>query len=80
MERTYKVILTPEAEGYTVFVPDFNCGTQGTDFDDALYMAKDLIAVMGSTLHDMGKEIPESNTAAYAAHDNDIVIDVNIDF
>ena len=81
MREAYKIILTPEENGsYTVFVPDFNSGTQGENLADAMYMARDLIGIMGITLQDMGKEIPVSGSAECSPEENEIVTYVDVDF
>lgn len=80
MRKAYQIILTPEENGYTVFVPDFDCGTQGTDLADAMYMARDVIGIMGITLQDIGKEIPEPGIAECVAEADDIVTYVDVDF
>lgn len=81
MREAYKIVLTPETDGsYTVFVPDFNCGTQGKNLADAMYMARDVIGIMGITRQDMGKEIPAPGSAECTAEANDIVTYVDVDF
>ena len=81
MRQAYKIILTPEENGsYTVFVPDFDCGTQGKNLADAMYMARDVIGIMGITRQDMGKDIPEPDTAECAPEANDVVTYVDVDF
>lgn len=80
MRKAYKIILTPEENGYTVYVPDFGSGTQGADLADAMYMARDLIGILGITKQDMGKDIPEPGSAECVAESNDIVTYVDVDF
>lgn len=81
MREAYKIVLTPEENGsYTVFVPDFDSGTQGENLADAMYMARDLIGIMGITLQDMGKDIPAPGTAECVAEANEIVTYVDVDF
>lgn len=80
MRKAYKIILTKDTDGYLVTVPDFDCNTQGTDIAEAMYMARDVIGLMGVTLEDMGKEIPEPDTAAYNLSDGDIELYVDVDF
>lgn len=81
MREAYKIILTPEKNGsYSVFVPDFDSGTQGKNLADAMYMARDLIGIMGITLQDMGKDIPVSGSAECRPEDNEIVTYVDVDF
>ncbi|MDF7669353.1 type II toxin-antitoxin system HicB family antitoxin [Lactobacillus sp. ESL0703] len=46
---TYPVIIWPAENGYNVLVPDLGkngLATQGTDLDNAIYMAHDLIGCM----------------------------------
>ena len=81
MRTAYKIVLTPEADGsYTVFAPDFNRGTQGDNFADAMYMARDMIGVMGITLQDMGKEIPAPGSAECHTEPDETVTYVDVDF
>ena len=80
MRKAYKIVLTPDDQGYLVTVPDFNCNTEGKDIADALFMARDVIGAMGITLEDMGKEIPEPDTVEFVAETADIVTYVDVDF
>lgn len=80
MRKAYKIILTPEERGYTVFIPDFESGTQGKDLADALYMARDAIGLMGITMQDMGKAIPEPGTVKCEAEAEEIETYVDVDF
>lgn len=80
MRKAYKIVLTPADQGFMVTVPDFDCNTQGEDIADALYMARDVIGVMGITLQDMGKEIPEPDSAEFTAGAEDVVTYVDVDF
>lgn len=81
MREAYKIILTQEENGsYTVFVPDFDRGTQGENFADAMYMARDLIEIMGITLQDMGEDIPVPGSAECSPEDNEIVTYIDVDF
>lgn len=81
MREAYKIVLTPEEnDSYSVFVPDFDSGTQGKNLADAMYMARDLIGIMGITLQDMGKAIPTPGTAECVAEANEIVTYVDVDF
>lgn len=81
MREAYKIVLTPEENGsYTVFVPDFDRGTQGENLADAMYMARDLIGIMGITLQDIGKDIPAPGTAECIAEANEFITYVDVDF
>lgn len=80
MRKAYKIILTPDDQGYLVTVPDFNCNTEGKDIADALFMARDVIGSMGITLQDLGKDIPEASSTDFEVKANDIVTYVDVDF
>lgn len=80
MRKAYKIVLTPDDQGYLVTVPDFNCNTEGKDIADALFMARDVIGAMGITLQDMGRDIPEPDTIDFTAEAKDIVTYVDVDF
>lgn len=81
MREAYKIILTPEENGsYTVFVPDFDSSTQGKTIADAMYMARDMVGIMGITLQDMGKAIPIPGIAECNPKENEIVTYVDVDF
>lgn len=81
MRKAYRIILTKAEEGgYLVYVPDFDCDTQGEDMADAIHMGRDVIGAMGLALQDIGKDIPEPDTAAYKAQVGDIETYVDIDF
>lgn len=78
----YPVIFTREDDGdFTTFVPDFNVGTQGKDFADAIRMTRDLIGIMGIDMLDGGEEIPQPFTIdSKPLGDNDLMSIVDIDF
>lgn len=82
MRKAYKIILTPVEDGYMVTIPSFNCNTQGKDVADALFMARDAIGIMGITLQDMGKDIPEPDgvDADFEVQPNDVITFVDVDF
>lgn len=80
MRKAYRIILIPEDQGYTVFIPDFQSGTQGEDLADALYMARDAIGTLGITLQDMYREIPEPGSKEYTLQPGEIESYVDVDF
>mgnify|MGYP002524092189 CR=1 FL=1 len=46
----FAVIITPPQKGdryYNVYIPDLDINTEGKDFYDALYMAKDAVELLG---------------------------------
>lgn len=82
MKRVYPVVFTPAKEGgYDVYVPDFPLNTQGADMADAIYMARDAIAGMGTYYQDEGKAIPEPSSLKDVAAEGDGVVSlVDVDF
>ena len=59
MKRVYPAIFTPEGKWYVVDIPGMNISTQGEGLADAIYMARDAVNLMGVTLEDQGKPIPD---------------------
>ena len=80
MIKVYPVILTKTEEGYVVNVPDFDVDTQGKDMGEAIYMARDVIGLMGIDKEDDGIEVPEPNSVSYTLEKDDIVTYVDVDF
>ncbi len=80
MREAYRIILIPEETGYTVYVPDFDIGTQGEDVADAMYMARDAISLTGITMEDMGQKIPAPGEREYALKEGEKEIYVDVDF
>lgn len=69
MQHTYKIMLHKEPEGgYTVSVPVLpGCVTYGENIDEAIAMAKDVIALYVEELQSRGEVIPDdSNTLEYS--------------
>lgn len=64
MKNSYPVFLTPEKQGFTVFIPDFNINTQGNDLTEAIEMARDAIGLMGIDMQDDGLALPEASNLA----------------
>jgi predicted RNase H-like HicB family nuclease len=68
--RRYTVVLIPEPDGsaYHVTVPSLpGCVTFGTTVEEALEMARDVIALYVATLADQGEQIPEEVGAPLVA-------------
>jgi predicted RNase H-like HicB family nuclease len=66
MKTVYPVIITETTDKkipYLVYVPDFDGCTQGKDLADAIYMAEDVISLMGVDMQDNGKTIPAPSDA-----------------
>ena len=44
MKKTYPIVLTPDNNGFIVYMPDFDINTQGHDLTEAIEMAADYFA------------------------------------
>ena len=82
MERAYPVILTPKKDTVLAYFPDFDTGTEGKDIADAIDMSADAIGLLGITIEDEGKPIPEPTPVSDVRKENesDIVTLVSVDF
>lgn len=82
MKAAYPVIMSKGKKYVIVFVPDFNINTQGTDYADAMEMARDAIGLMGIDMEDEKETIPSpSDVAAISKeHEEDVVTLVDVDF
>jgi predicted RNase H-like HicB family nuclease len=69
MERSYAVVLEPEAEGgYSVHIPAFRgAHTQGETVDECLANAREVIEAYVDVLTERGEPIPPSDVAATVA-------------
>ena len=60
MKKCYPVILTPcDDGGYLVYLPDFDNNTYGDTEAEAIEMARDAINLLGVTLEDNKRPVPE---------------------
>lgn len=83
MKAVYPVILSKDGEDYIVSIPDFDIDTEGKDLEDAIFMARDAIGMMGIQYEDDGKEIPKPSdiqNLLVKKNVNDIVTLVDVDF
>ncbi len=81
MKTVYPVILSPEAQGFSVYIPDFDANTQGETIGEAIAEARDAIGIMGIDMEDDGKVLPTpTNAKAISATPDDIISLVDIDF
>ena len=82
MTQVYPIILTLTDDGYVVTVPDFNINTQGKDYAEAMFMARDAICLTGMVMEDQGMEIPTPSalSAVRPENDLDVVALVDVDF
>ena len=79
----FAVIITPPQKGdkyYNVYIPDLDINTEGKDFYDALFMAKDAIELLGVCRQDDGEEIPKSKNLNPVCENGGIVAYVDVDY
>lgn len=82
MKAAYPVVLTREDKWTLVYIPDFEINTEGSDYADAMEMARDAIGLMGITLEDDGKALPAPSDLRKVAESNSkgVVTLVDVDF
>ena len=81
MKAAYPIVMRKGAKYIIVFVPDFNINTQGTDYADAIEMARDAIGLMGIDMEDDGEPIPvPSDISAVSREHDGVVTLVDVDF
>jgi predicted RNase H-like HicB family nuclease len=82
MKMAYPIRMSKGETHIIVYVPDFDNGTQGTDYADALEMARDVIGLMGITMEDRNEPLPapsDINTIK-PEQDGDVISLVDVDF
>ena len=80
--KAYPIILSPcEDGGYVVTIPDFDINTEGDNLAEAIFMARDAMGLWAICEQDMGRAVPEPNTAPLSTEPGDIVnyVDIDID-
>lgn len=81
MKNTYPIILTPDTDGFTVYIPDFDIYTQGADLTEAIIMSRDAIGLKGIDMEDDGKTLPTPrDVKGIATNDGEFISLVDIDF
>lgn len=81
MKNSYPVLLTPEKNGFTVYVPDFDIYTQGEDLTDAIGMARDALGLVGIDMEDEKRALPVPRKLSdIKASPEKIVTLVDVDF
>ena len=81
MKAAYPIVMRKGAKYIIVFVPDFNINTQGTDYADAIEMARDAIGLMGVDMEDDGEPIPAPSDISAVSREHDGVVTlVDVDF
>ncbi len=59
MIKAYPTIFTRIDNGYLIEVPDLEIITEGTDMENAIYMARDAISITLVSLEENNETIPE---------------------
>lgn len=84
MKLIYPVIIEKnKTEKYhNVFVPDLNLHTEGKDYADAMFMARDVIGLWAlCEIEDFGRELPlPSDISSVKCNDNEFVTLVDVDY
>lgn len=80
MAVVYPVILSKEANGYFVTIPDFDANTEGETLEDAIFMARDAIGILGIEMEDEGEQLPKPFSRTYEKELGDQVALIDIDF
>ena len=83
MKGVYPIIITPPEKGekgYLVYVPDFDINTEGDTIEEALFMARDAIGIVGICMEDDKKELPTPTTLKPKSESNQFVALVDVDF
>lgn len=81
MTNAYPIILTPDTNGYTVYIPDFDIYTQGNELTEAITMSRDAIGLMGIDMEDDGQELPTPrNVTDIIVKDGELITLVDVDF
>ena len=82
MKTAYPIIMSKGSKFIIVYVPDFNINTQGTDYANAIEMARDAIGLMGIDMEDEKEALPAPSEVAdiKTENPNDLVSLVDVDF
>lgn len=82
MKSVYPIIMTQGKEYIVVYIPDFGINTQGTDYVNAIEMARDAISIMGVDMEDENEALPKPSAISEikTATGADVVTLVDVDF
>lgn len=80
MKNAYPIVLTQGEKFIVVYVPDFDINTQGTDYADAIEMARDAIGIIGIDMEDDGEDLPAPSPVSSVDSAGGIVTLVDVDF
>ena len=82
MKAAYPIIMSKGDKYIVVYIPDFDINTQGTDYANAIEMARDAIGIMGIDMEDEKESIPMPSEIAKIKLEgaDDILSLVDVDF
>ncbi|MDR1670063.1 MAG: type II toxin-antitoxin system HicB family antitoxin [Oscillospiraceae bacterium] len=82
MKSAYPVLMREGEKFIVVHIPDFQINTQGTDYADAMQMARDAISLMGIDMEDDRESIPNPSPIESVKREfpGDVVTLVDVDF
>lgn len=82
MKKVYPIVMTKDSEYIVVYVPDFDINTQGVDYTDAVFMAKDAIGLLGIDYEDDEKALPVPSDVEdiKTQFPNDTIALIDVDF
>lgn len=88
MVSVYPVLFTQTDSVVLVEVPDLGILTEGADFSNAIYMARDAISIKGLSMEDAKESIPrpsaiddiDVSAGTFSADGHTIVTLVDVDF
>jgi len=80
MKKVYPIIIEKTEKWHIVHVPDLGIGTQGKDLADAIDMAEDAISVVGVSMQDDSRQVPEPNTVKFELENGQILAAARVDF
>ena len=83
MKDVYPIIIYPpkgKSKYYVVYVPDFDINTEGKSIEDALFMAKDAIGLVGISMQDDGEKIPKAKKLKLDCKGDELTALIDVDF
>lgn len=78
MKLVYPVTMKKTKVGILVYIPDFDCNTQGKDYQEAIEMARDAISLVAIDYEDDGKKLP-APSFDIKPKDDEIITLVDVD-
>ncbi|MCD8055670.1 MAG: type II toxin-antitoxin system HicB family antitoxin [Clostridiales bacterium] len=81
MKNSYPIVLSAVEDGYTVYIPDFDIGTEGGSLTEAIEMSRDAIGLAGIDMEDDNIPLPAPTSVCdVEAGVGDTVSLVDVDF